>query len=194
MRQAGVLSRVLPESEKWGIDAIHALVKTERDLGWMPDPLLRLEAIVPPDRERLSQLAARLKLSKAETERLLGVGGNREHQRLHERSGICQEALSRCDARDRRPSAPFPCRGPKPRYREHAGFDRGGRVFTAADYAGKWQRPEFPVKGSDLAEIGLKQGPELGAVLKALETAWIESGFALDRGALLARAAEGIKA
>ena len=26
MRQAGVLSRVLPESEKWGIDAIHALV------------------------------------------------------------------------------------------------------------------------------------------------------------------------
>jgi len=30
MRQAGVLSRVLPESDKWGIDAIHALADTER--------------------------------------------------------------------------------------------------------------------------------------------------------------------
>jgi hypothetical protein len=30
----------------------------------------------------------------------------------------------------------------------------------------------------------------MGAALKALETAWLESGFALDRDALLARAAE----
>ena len=49
MRQASVLTRILPESEKWGIDAIHALVKAEHDLGWPPDPLLRLDAIVPPD-------------------------------------------------------------------------------------------------------------------------------------------------
>ena len=61
-------------------------------------------------------------------------------------------------------------------------------------YAEKWQKPEFPVKGGDLVEIGLKQGPELGAVLKELEAAWIESGFALDRGALLARATQAFKA
>ena len=36
MRQAGVLTRVLPESEKWGIDLIHPLVKAEADLGWPP--------------------------------------------------------------------------------------------------------------------------------------------------------------
>ena len=52
MRQASVLTRILPESEKWGIDLIHPLVKAEADLGWTPDPLFRLEALVPPDAER----------------------------------------------------------------------------------------------------------------------------------------------
>ena len=66
MRQSGVLSLALPETEKWGIDAIHALVAAERDLGWLADPLLRLEAIVPPDPARMGELAERLKLSNGE--------------------------------------------------------------------------------------------------------------------------------
>ncbi len=66
MRQSGVLAEILPETEKWGIDAIHGLVATEQALGWTVDPMLRLAAIVPPDRERLTALAARLRLSKAE--------------------------------------------------------------------------------------------------------------------------------
>ena len=70
MRQAGVLTGILPESEKWGIDAIPGLIATEQELGWAPDPLLRLEAIVPPDPERLAGLWARLKLSSAEAARL----------------------------------------------------------------------------------------------------------------------------
>jgi poly(A) polymerase len=47
MRQSGVLSQVLPETEKWGIDAIHGLVAAEQALGWTPDALVRLAAIVP---------------------------------------------------------------------------------------------------------------------------------------------------
>ncbi|MGH7006149.1 MAG: CCA tRNA nucleotidyltransferase, partial [Alphaproteobacteria bacterium] len=45
MRQAGVLTAILPESEKWGIDTIHGLVKTEQDLRWSVDPLLRLASM-----------------------------------------------------------------------------------------------------------------------------------------------------
>ncbi|TIN11824.1 MAG: hypothetical protein E5Y59_15405, partial [Mesorhizobium sp.] len=70
MRQAGVLTSVLPESEKWGIDAIHALTRAEKDLGWTPDPLLRLEAIVPPDAARMKTLAERLRFSVSEAGRL----------------------------------------------------------------------------------------------------------------------------
>ncbi len=60
-RQAGVLNLVLPESEKWGIDAIHGLVRTQSDLGWRADPLLRLESLVPPDAVRMEELGKRMK-------------------------------------------------------------------------------------------------------------------------------------
>ncbi len=48
MRQTGVLTKILPESEKWGIDTIGPLIEAEQTLGWQPDPLLRLAAIIPP--------------------------------------------------------------------------------------------------------------------------------------------------
>ncbi|TIW04973.1 MAG: CCA tRNA nucleotidyltransferase, partial [Mesorhizobium sp.] len=70
MRQASVLTSVLPETEKWGIDAIHVLTRAEKDLGWTPDPLLRLEAIMPPDAARLKTLAERLRFSVSDAGRL----------------------------------------------------------------------------------------------------------------------------
>ena len=65
MRTTEVLQKVLPES--WGIDAVHRLVAAERAEGWAPDPLLRLEAILPPHRARIDALAERLRLSRAES-------------------------------------------------------------------------------------------------------------------------------
>ena len=52
----------------------------------------------------------------------------------------------------------------------------------------------FPLKGADLTALGATPGPKLGEILKNLEEEWIESGFALDRGALLERAAQALKA
>lgn len=46
--------------------------------------------------------------------------------------------------------------------------------------------PRFPVSGGDLIKLGLRPGRALGAELDRLEQLWIESGFALDRAALLA--------
>src|SRR5690606_33785227 len=69
MRQSGVLSRILPETEKWGIDSLHPLVRAEQDLDWPAAPLLRLAAIVPPDAKRLEAMATRLKFSNADKER-----------------------------------------------------------------------------------------------------------------------------
>ncbi|MCB1454191.1 MAG: CCA tRNA nucleotidyltransferase, partial [Rhizobiaceae bacterium] len=70
MRQTGVLTRVLRESEKWGIDAVPGLIDAESAQGWKPDALLRLASMVPPDAKRLAGLAERLRLSNAEAERL----------------------------------------------------------------------------------------------------------------------------
>ncbi len=46
--------------------------------------------------------------------------------------------------------------------------------------------PTFPLNGTDLIVAGLKPGKALGIELERLERAWIDSGFALDRQALLA--------
>ncbi len=46
--------------------------------------------------------------------------------------------------------------------------------------------PRFPLSGGDLIKLGLRPGRALGAELDRLEQLWIESGFALDRDALLA--------
>lgn len=44
----------------------------------------------------------------------------------------------------------------------------------------------FPVSGHDLTGLGMAPGPALGRELARLEQAWIESGFALGKGELLA--------
>ena len=46
--------------------------------------------------------------------------------------------------------------------------------------------PKFPVSGNDLLQKGMRPGPRIGAELDRLEQKWIQSGFTLDRKALLA--------
>ncbi|TIS81517.1 MAG: CCA tRNA nucleotidyltransferase, partial [Mesorhizobium sp.] len=48
--------------------------------------------------------------------------------------------------------------------------------------------------GADLIELGAAPGPKLGATLKNLEREWVDSAFAMDRGALLKRAAQALEA
>ena len=58
----------------------------------------------------------------------------------------------------------------------------------------RWQAPVFPIGGNDVMALGALKGPEIGEVLKELERDWIESGFALDRDQLLAKASAFIAA
>ncbi|MCO5162868.1 MAG: CCA tRNA nucleotidyltransferase [Mesorhizobium sp.] len=190
MRQAGVLTLVLPETEKWGIDAIHGLVAAERDLGWTPDPLLRLEAIVPPDAGRMATLAERLKFSKAEAQRLIDWAGSTLPEpdmaeavlarRLYAGSPagfVDQLRLALAAARAAGATDDKALRAA-------GGY---GRLLA---YARSWSKPSLPVAGADLKNLGMAPGPELGSVLKTLEDEWVASGFGLGRDELLARAAK----
>jgi poly(A) polymerase len=46
--------------------------------------------------------------------------------------------------------------------------------------------PPFPLTGRDLVQRGYQQGAPLGSELQRLEQTWIDSGFTLDREALVA--------
>lgn len=193
MRQAGVLTRVLPESEKWGIDSIHPLTRAETDLGWKPDPLLRLAAIVPPDAARMESMALRLKMSKADTSRLQRwamaetIAPTLTERDLAVRlyNGDAQAIL------DRLRLALGAARG-RAIESNDAMIEAGGYA-RLLKFAEAWKRPDFPVSGGDLLAMGLTAGPQVGSVLTSLEQEWAQGGFALDRDALLERATEVLK-
>jgi poly(A) polymerase len=185
MRQSGVLSKVLPESEKWGIDSIGPLIATEAALDWEPDPMLRLMAMVPPDAERMRGLSARLKMSRAETDRLVkwaaapvvaadaGDHGARPAALPPWRgSAVDRIRLSLVSARSRTETDPS------------ALTEAAGHSRHLARALG-WERPVFPVAGADLIARGMTPGPEMGAQLASLEERWVESNFTLDKAALL---------
>jgi poly(A) polymerase len=47
--------------------------------------------------------------------------------------------------------------------------------------------PGFPINGDDLVAAGFSRGPELGQALRSIERDWVNSGFKLDRDALVER-------
>ncbi|MBZ9732976.1 CCA tRNA nucleotidyltransferase [Mesorhizobium sp. CA18] len=193
MRQAGVLTAVLPESEKWGIDAIHGLVKTGKDLGWAADPVLRLEAIVPPDAVRMKTLGERLRLSNDEAGRLrhwaLTIAPDAKAtetelaKKLYygDRNGyIDRIRLALAAARTRA-------------VEDNQAMMEAGGFSRLLNFTLRWEKPVFPIKGADLTALGASPGPKLGATLKNLEKEWVESGFTLERGALVERAAQALE-
>ncbi|MBB5702545.1 poly(A) polymerase [Ochrobactrum daejeonense] len=185
MRQAGVLTLILPESEKWGIDAIHGLVRTEGDLGWQADPLLRLESIVPPDAVRMEQMGKRLRMSNAERARLEAWG-----RADAVKPELSEQALKKMIYRGSKQAVTDRIRLAYASARAEAvGSDdamiRAGGLARLLDAAERYDAPVFPVTGGDLLARGIEKGPGLGKRLRSLETFWIDSGFSLDRATLL---------
>ncbi|AYD01694.1 CCA tRNA nucleotidyltransferase [Neorhizobium sp. NCHU2750] len=190
MRQAGVLAAILPETEKWGIDAIHGLVAAEAALGWKADPLLRLAAIVPPDVERLEALSKRLRLSNADALRLAqsaatpvppdevtDVGFARLLYR-HGREGmVFRLKLALSSARAAAEGDPLAMR-------------RSARLFQLLAAADKYQKPVFPLSGQDVISAGVPAGKRVGDILKQLEEFWIGRNFLPERPELAARLAD----
>ncbi|WP_273759296.1 CCA tRNA nucleotidyltransferase [Bartonella sp. ML70XJBT.G] len=185
MRQSGILTRLFPETEKWGIDAIHPLVKTEQALGWKVDPLLRLESLLPPDPVRVHEMAQRLRLSHKETTRL------KEWAALEMIAQNCSEFFLQklLYLHGQQPVLDQLSLSIASSYVDAS--EKSEALQKAEDYvrlyqlAQRWQIPTFPVNGKDLIQKGFSKGVLLGKKLKELEMIWIESGFLMDRNALL---------
>jgi poly(A) polymerase len=67
-----------------------------------------------------------------------------------------------------------------------AGWTEAGRL-AVTEQLQSLNVPRFPLGGDDLVRLGMRPGKALGAQLDRLELLWIESGFTLDRDALLAQ-------
>ncbi|GEO83960.1 MULTISPECIES: CCA tRNA nucleotidyltransferase [Alphaproteobacteria] len=187
MRQSGVLGAILPETEKWGIDAIPALVAAEQALGWEPEAMLRLAAIVPKDAERLAALAQRLRLSNAEAafldhfartprikDDVTDAAFDRDLYRIGKEGMI---AVLKIDFALARANAQF----------DGKAMAKAGRLSVLLKRAEKFTQPVFPLSGADVLAAGIVPGPKVGETLKQLEAVWVGSNFTFDRAKLLAR-------
>ncbi|MBB4006347.1 CCA tRNA nucleotidyltransferase [Allorhizobium taibaishanense] len=192
MRQAGVLTAILPETEKWGIDAIPGLIATEMALGWKPDPMLRLAAIVPTDAERLKAMAERLKLSRAEADFLQlfasapAVKDDMSELALdrliyrHGKAGILARLkLALANARVKAEQ-------------DTSAMATAARWLKLVERAKAFDKPTFPLSGADVIASGISPGPDVGRLLGELEDAWVQANFSFSREKLLTRLQDAV--
>lgn len=180
MRTAGVLTTVLPETGKWGIDRIHGLVRMEKELKWDFDPMLRMMAILPVSSDVAISLSKRLKLSSKEAKRLLEWSQcPLPDAKISEKE--FHKLLYRSSPRGMKDTL-------KLELARIATYDQSGpmeEIKSLFAQAQRWQRPQFPVQGKDLLAQGYEEGAELGKKLAKLEQLWVDNDFTMSREALL---------
>ena len=187
MRQSGILTLLLPETEKWGIDAVAGLIAAESASGWSVDPLLRLMAMVPPDAVRMEALAARLKMSKAEAARLKDWALTTAPQ--PDTPGTVLDRLiyrhGKTPVSDRLRLSQAAIRARPANEIDDKTLSDMASFSKLLSRAEKFERPKFPLNGKDLLSAGLEPGEAMGQRLAAAETKWVESNFVLDHQTLL---------
>ncbi len=183
MQRASILAEILPPGLQ--LERVARLAAIETANHRKPDKLLRLAALLPDDAKTARKLAAVLKLSNADKERLIEAAeaDNRIAASLSPRAARqCLYAFGQPRFRDQ-----LLLRWA--RTRDSASDTRWGRLLKLAEL---WEKPELPIDGRDVMAKGIDEGPKIGTTLRALEQEWVEADFALDRRALLKRLRETI--
>ena len=176
MRNTGVLDAVLPGNP--GLDRVLALIEIERDVIGESDAELRLAALWPAERKAAIAEADRLRLSKAQRERLAAAAAG---------PAIAGD-MTLAEARR------VLYRLGRAAYSDRVKLDWAatpgavGRTWLdLLDEADAWPIPKFPLTGQDAAAAGVAAGPAVGVALREVEAWWIGEDFAPDRDALLER-------
>lgn len=181
MRTAGVLGAVLPETHKWGTDAMPGLLRLEQEQNWQPEPLFRLMGMVRPDVETVKALSKRMAFSNKETQRMVAWAGNPAPKADTSLSEL-EKLLYHGDVQGFIASMKLEVVYLRGREEDEA----ANEMLKLISHAQDWQRPVFPIQGQDLIAVGMNPGPDMGERLKVLEETWVNSAFVLSREELLA--------
>ena len=152
MHRLGVLQVVLPEATAQHLDALARMIAAEQQQGIAPEPMRRMAALLPPVSDVAENVAARLRLSRAQRGHLVAVA-----------------ARNPDDLQDLRALA----------YREgiEVAIDRVLLQGGDARQLVGWEVPQLPLKGGEIVARGITAGPEVARILRAIEAAWIAEGF-----------------
>ena len=171
MAASGVMSELLPYALQ--LPRLEHLVLIAAENQFAPDPLLSLAALLPDDADVAIAVGERLKLSGAERARLEGLAGSREKIPAYLSAADVRRQLYRTGA---------------PRFRDRVllSWAAGPRNASQIQWrmllsmAEGWERPRFPITGRDVMAAGVAEGPDVGRVLAALESWWLDQDFMPD--------------
>ena len=165
-----MLTHVLPDAGDSALLAAVARIEAA------PDPVRRLATLLPADPGIVTSAARALRLSNLERDRLAAIAGAAPGFELPADDRARRAALYRlgaalfCDL-----------------VHLAAARDPDGVATLAAELAAAeaWERPQMPVTGQDLVDLGFEKGPAVGEALRKLEQKWIDSDFQTNRADLL---------
>lgn len=157
--------------------ALEKLLEIEARLGLAPDATRRLAVLGCAVEEDADRLLARLRLSRAEYERMRAVV---RHWR----------ELTPALGEDARKAVLY--RNGREVFEDRvlmAWANRGGGAGAKAwaellAFPKRWSAPALPWRGADLKRAGIGPGPVIGRVLKEAEARWIAAGFPADGASL----------
>jgi poly(A) polymerase len=178
MAAAGILSIALPEASR--LDRFEKLVDIEANQLFKSDPLLRLASTLDLDKGGVSALAARLRLSNRDRDRIEAMLTDktkivaylsiREVRKALYLIGVetFKDRVMLGWAEDRKGHNTFQWRA----------------MLAMAD---SWEKPEFPLTGEMIKQAGVPEGPEIGRVRREVEEWWIDADFTDDEFSIIER-------
>jgi poly(A) polymerase len=185
LHNTGILGRVLPVSENVG--RLTALVAVEEGATAHADPLRRLAALLDHGQSH-AQVAARLRLSRADASRLRSMLERPNILSPDLEAGAARHLLHDIGATNwvdlvlLNWAAAMDCDGAAERLRTEQWRTLCRLPETAPV-------PPFPLRGADVLDLGLPEGPEVRRLLEEVEAWWMEGDFEADRDACLAELA-----
>ena len=167
MADAGLLLSIFGGVTYTG--AFAAMIAVERALGLPPNAVRRLAALAVAVTEDAKRVAARLRLSNAETKALDSMGHRWWRFASKDDAGTATALSARRGSyRDRLMLA----------WARAGGIGNGAaRWHDLATLPQRWSAPKFPLKAADFISRGIAEGPALGHVLTLAEDAWRWPGF-----------------
>jgi poly(A) polymerase len=183
MAEATVLPHLLPTAIR--VDRLAALVRLETALGLGPADdrvVVRLAALLATDRAGAETVARRLRLSRDQHNRLIGLVAPAVAVDLAASPARLRRTLVTLESGERFRDLALLAAAATPDALESG----PGALAPLLTMATQRAAVPFPVSGNDLLARGVPAGPAVGRWLADLEGWWAEQSFRPDREACLA--------
>ncbi len=190
MVETGVLGEVLPEAK--GVALLAALVPLERgEPAVAPDPVRRLAAVLREGgagAASAEHVARRWHLSNADASRLAQLSGPTETVGRTDGMALARRRLYRLGPTLVGDLTLLAWAMSRAANGDDAARDDAFRGLFRL--AGDWQPVDLPVRGADVTDLGVTAGPDVGALLTAVESWWEAGDFQAGRDEALAKLRE----